>query len=67
MCIGRNLAMTNILKTLTTLLVQFDFKPEETKQRVCVRSPGIGEMEGEFLCSVSLKKGLKRASTMASH
>ncbi|KAJ5409762.1 Cytochrome P450 E-class group I [Penicillium crustosum] len=27
MCIGRNLAMTNILKTITTLTSQFDFHP----------------------------------------
>ncbi|KAJ5639183.1 uncharacterized protein N7484_007045 [Penicillium longicatenatum] len=56
MCIGRNLAMTNILKTITTLLVRFEFEPVDVKRRVRVRSPGIGEMEGEFLCRISVKE-----------
>lgn len=55
MCIGRNLAMTNILKTVTTLLVRFEFEPVGKQRRVSVRSSGIGEMEGEFLCRVSVK------------
>ncbi|KAL5044679.1 hypothetical protein BDW71DRAFT_198799 [Aspergillus fruticulosus] len=38
MCIGRNLAMTNILK----------IEPLETRDDVRVVSPGIGEMEGVF-------------------
>ncbi|KAL4952489.1 cytochrome P450 [Aspergillus filifer] len=56
MCIGRNLAMTNILKSVTTLLSLFDFKPVERKKSVAVRSPGIGEMEGEFLVRVRLRE-----------
>lgn len=56
MCIGRNLGMTNILKTLTTLLSQFDFQPVQKQSRVWVRSSGIGEMKGEFLCRASLKR-----------
>ncbi|KAJ5549420.1 hypothetical protein N7513_006654, partial [Penicillium frequentans] len=34
MCIGRNLAMTNILKTITTLLMRFDFEPVGKERRV---------------------------------
>ncbi|KAJ6114460.1 hypothetical protein N7486_000238 [Penicillium sp. IBT 16267x] len=55
MCIGRNLAMTNILKTITTLLVQFDFEPVDKERRVSVQSSGIEEMQGQFLCRVSIK------------
>lgn len=54
MCIGRSLAMTNILKTVTTLLREFDIKPATKRQTVRVRSAGIGEMDGEFLCTVSV-------------
>lgn len=55
MCIGRNLAMTNILKTTTTLLNRFNFYPARSEKDVRVRSSGIGEMEGMFQCRVSVK------------
>ncbi|KGO39078.1 Cytochrome P450, E-class, group I [Penicillium expansum] len=55
MCIGRNLAMTNILKTVTTLISQFEFHPISQDDHVRVRSSGIGEMEGSFQCKVSVK------------
>ena len=41
--------MTNIFKTTTTLLQKFDIKPVTKRQTVRVRSPGIGEMDGEFV------------------
>lgn len=58
MCIGRNLAMTNILKTLTTLITQFEFQPLSISGdgKVRVRSSGIGEMEGLFECRVSMRE-----------
>lgn len=56
MCIGKNLAMTNILKTVTTLLTKFDFEPLSRSQTVQFRSSGIGEMEGPFLCRVNFKE-----------
>ncbi|KAL4932004.1 cytochrome P450 [Aspergillus undulatus] len=55
MCIGRNLAMTNILNSATTLLSLFDFESLEKRTSVAVRSPGIGEMEGEFFIRVSVR------------
>ncbi|RDW65769.1 putative Cytochrome P450 [Aspergillus mulundensis] len=57
MCIGRNLAMTNILKSVTTLLAMFEFEPlQEQKERsVRVLSPGIGEMAGCFEVRVRLR------------
>ncbi|KAL4808168.1 cytochrome P450 [Aspergillus unguis] len=56
MCIGRNLAMTNILKSVTTLLERFEFVPVEPRKEVKVRSPGIGEMEGRFLVRVKKRR-----------
>ncbi|KAL3444783.1 cytochrome P450 [Aspergillus insuetus] len=56
MCIGKNLAMTNILKTLTTLLTLFEFEAVERKGGVSVRSSGIGEMEGDFPVRVRVKR-----------
>ncbi|KAJ5468640.1 Cytochrome P450E-classgroup I [Penicillium sp. IBT 31633x] len=56
MCIGRNLAMTNILKTVTTLIRQFEFHPISRQEQVRVRSSGIGEMEGSFECTVLVKR-----------
>lgn len=47
--------MTNIIKTVTTLLSEFEFHPESKGRDVCVRSSGIGEMEGPFLCRVSMR------------
>lgn len=47
--------MTNILKTVTTLLNRFDFQPVAPRKSVNVRSSGIGEMEGEFLCRVAVR------------
>ncbi|KAL4998431.1 cytochrome P450 [Aspergillus recurvatus] len=48
MCIGRNLAMTNILKSVCTLVMLFEFEPLEKRNDVRVVSPGIGEMGGVF-------------------
>lgn len=56
MCIGRNLAMTNILKTVTSLLAEFDLEPVTKRQAVRVSSPGIGEMVGSFRCRVSVRR-----------
>lgn len=58
MCIGKNLAMTNILKTLTTLLTLFEFEAVERKDWVSVRSSGIGEMEGDFPVRVRVRRAL---------
>ncbi|KAL4895982.1 cytochrome P450 [Aspergillus ambiguus] len=56
MCIGRNMGMTNVLKTVTTLLGVFELEPVSTEKKVRLKSSGIGEMEGTFLCRVSLRK-----------
>jgi cytochrome P450 len=54
MCIGKNLAMTNILKTTTTLLALFEFEAI-SNQPTRLLSSGIGEMEGDFLCRVRIR------------
>ncbi|KAI1483473.1 putative cytochrome P450 [Daldinia eschscholtzii] len=55
MCIGKHLAMTNIWKTLTTLINKFEFHPVSKERHFRLESSGIGEMEGPFLCTVKLK------------
>ncbi|KAH7378988.1 putative cytochrome P450 [Cadophora sp. MPI-SDFR-AT-0126] len=55
MCIGRNLAMTNILKTTTTILSMFEIEPLSKDPEVRLRSAGIGEMEGKFWCRIKTK------------
>jgi benzoate 4-monooxygenase len=57
MCIGRNFAVTNILKTVITLVTMFDIEPVEARKEVRVRSSGIGKMEGTFLCRVKGRGG----------
>ncbi|KAF2020413.1 cytochrome P450 [Aaosphaeria arxii CBS 175.79] len=57
MCIGRNLGLTNLWKTVTTLLNRFDFETISPDRPVRVESSGIGELRGSFLCRVALKKG----------
>ncbi|KAL4736043.1 cytochrome P450 [Aspergillus similis] len=57
MCIGRNLAMTNILKSVCTLVTLFEFEPLEKKKDVRVISPGIGEMKGDFEVRVRIREG----------
>ena len=46
--------MTNILKTTSTLLALFEFEAI-SHQPARLRSSGIGEMEGEFLCRVKMR------------
>jgi benzoate 4-monooxygenase len=57
MCIRRNLAMTNILKSVCTLVTLFEFEPLEKKKDVRVISPGIGEMKGDFEVRVRVREG----------
>lgn len=57
MCIGRNLAMTNILKSVCTLATLFEIEPLEKKKDVRVISPGIGEMKGGFEVRVRVREG----------
>ncbi|KJX97047.1 cytochrome p450 monooxygenase like protein [Zymoseptoria brevis] len=53
MCIGRNLAMTNILKTISTLLTRFEITMMEDARKEPVRfgSYGIGELQGTLTCT----------------
>ncbi|PLB42242.1 cytochrome P450 [Aspergillus candidus] len=60
MCIGKNLAMTNILKTVTTLLSLFEIEAVVGKEGVAVRSSGIGEMEGDFPVRVRIRRASLR-------
>jgi hypothetical protein len=59
MCIGKNLAMTNILKTVTTLLSLFEFEPLDHKTFARLASSGIGEIKGDFLCRIKARESIK--------
>ena len=59
MCIGKNMAMTNILKVLVTVLLHYDLKMEHPEQKITTLSVGISEKEGPLLCRV------KKRHTMA--
>ncbi|KAK6197122.1 hypothetical protein LQW54_010917 [Pestalotiopsis sp. IQ-011] len=52
MCIGRNLAMMNILKVTTTLLKRYEFVLEHPKEKIVSVSVGISEKEGPLMCRV---------------
>lgn len=52
MCIGRNLAMMNILKVTTTLLRRYDIVMENPKEKIVSVSVGISEKEGPLMCRV---------------
>ena len=47
--------MTNILKTATTVLALFDIEVI-SNQPARLLSSGIGEMEGDFLCRVKVRR-----------
>ncbi|KAI4596307.1 hypothetical protein KJ359_005436 [Pestalotiopsis sp. 9143b] len=52
MCIGRNLAMMNILKVTTTLLRRYEVVMEDPKEKIVSVSVGISEKEGPLMCHV---------------
>lgn len=54
MCIGKNLAMTNILKTMTTLLKTFEFEAVGPDAPLRFLSCGI-DMEGPLPCKARLR------------
>jgi cytochrome P450 len=53
MCLGRNLAMTNILKTITTLLTRFELTldGEAKLQPLRFGSSGVGQLQGTLMCT----------------
>ncbi|KAL3459361.1 cytochrome P450 [Aspergillus heterothallicus] len=60
-CIGRNLGMTNLLKSVTALVSLFDFEAVDAGEKAGMRSvrllsSGIGEMEGPFMVRVRVRK-----------
>ena len=52
MCIGKNMAMTNLLKVLVTVLLHYDLEMEDPEQKITTLSVGISEKEGPLLCRV---------------
>lgn len=52
MCIGRNMAMTNMLKLVATTFKCYELEMVEPKQVISTISVGISEKEGPLLCRV---------------
>jgi cytochrome P450 len=52
MCIGRNVAMTNILKVFTTVLKNYSLEMVDSKQRITTINVGISEKDGPLRCRV---------------
>lgn len=52
MCIGKNMAMTNLLKVLVTILCYYELEMQDPEQNITTLSVGISEKEGPLLCRV---------------
>jgi cytochrome P450 len=50
-CIGRNIASINILKILSTLWRNFEFKAIDKNEELKMESVGVGEKKGPLLCT----------------
>ncbi|KAJ3528134.1 hypothetical protein NM208_g10348 [Fusarium decemcellulare] len=53
MCIGRNMAMVNMLKLISTTFKYYHLEMKDPKQKISTLSVGISEKEGPLLCRVS--------------
>lgn len=60
MCIGKNMAMTNLLKVLVTVLRYYDLEMEDPGQKITTLSVGISEKEGPLLCRVKKRRLSKK-------
>lgn len=52
MCIGKNMAMTNMLKLVSTTFKHYHLEMEDPKQKITTLSVGISEKEGPLFCRV---------------
>ncbi|KAH7247760.1 cytochrome P450 [Fusarium solani] len=52
MCIGRNMAMTNMLKLVATTFKNYHLEMEDPTQIISTISVGISEKEGPLMCRV---------------
>ncbi|KAH7010076.1 cytochrome P450 [Ilyonectria destructans] len=62
MCIGKNMAMTNILKVLTTVLKHYELEMMDPKQKISTISVGISEKDSPLECRVRKRSILSGAS-----
>ncbi|KAH6952169.1 cytochrome P450 [Fusarium avenaceum] len=53
MCIGRNMAMTNMLKLISTTFKHYHLEMVDPKQEISTISIGISEKDGPLLCRVT--------------
>jgi cytochrome P450 len=53
MCIGKNMAMMNILKVLSTVLRNYKMEMVHPEEPVDTVSVGISEKKGGLMCRIS--------------
>ena len=61
MCIGRNIAMANILKVLTTVLRRYELEAVGLEDKIRSLSVGISEKDGPLMCYVRRRQPSKEA------
>lgn len=52
MCIGRNIAMANMLKVVTVVLRNYELEAVDKDEPLKIVTVGIGEKEGPLWCRV---------------
>lgn len=55
MCIGRNIAMANMLKVLTTVLRRYELQAVAPEEKIGTVSVGISEKDGALMCRVRVR------------
>jgi benzoate 4-monooxygenase len=52
MCIGRNIAIMNMLKVITVVLRNYELEAVDKEESLKVKTVGIGEKEGPLWCRI---------------
>lgn len=56
MCVGRNIAMINIVKTMAALVRCYEFTPVDAGEVLEIETVGIGEKKGPLWCRVKRRE-----------
>lgn len=54
-CIGRNIAMINILKVTSTLLRNYEFELLDGEESLEILHGGVAEKRGPLMCTVKMR------------
>lgn len=52
MCIGRNIAMTNMLKVVSVVLRNYELEAVDKDEPLKITTVGLGEKEGPLWCRI---------------